>query len=138
MGIHKANIVSILALSVSACGDDGCGNRLIAVRLSPDSKLAAYHYVRDCGATTGFASVVALSNSGSFSDAQPVFVADDDHGKALLDTNGVVWTEVTWTGPRTVSIAYARDARVFENAPEALGVQLSYRATMPMVQPAVP
>lgn len=138
MRFRVAAVMTTLALSVSACGDDGCGNRLIEARQSPDNSLTAYHYVRDCGATTGFASVVAIgTRNAGISNAEPAFIADHDHGKALLDTSGVIWTQVAWTGPRSVSVAHARDARIFKKEARVAGVRLSYRTASPVVRPNV-
>jgi hypothetical protein len=49
-----------LAISVHNLLDDMCGNTVIREVLSPDHRIKAVVFQRDCGATTGFSTQVSL------------------------------------------------------------------------------
>ncbi len=69
----------VFTLCLGACGfslTGGCDDTIKAEAKSPDGKYVATCYVRDCGATTDFSTVINLrASSDKFNgEAAPVFV----------------------------------------------------------------
>ena len=89
----KAIIILPLLLLMEACAP--CSDKVVAESLSTDKALAATWFVRDCGATTEFSTMVSLHRPDiSFrDDASIVLVAK---GRGAL--------KVEWTGPRALKI----------------------------------
>jgi len=67
----------VLVLSLAAIGCDVCSDRVVREVKSPDKVLTATWYVKNCGATTDFSTVVSLHKAGSSfkDDSDIVFVA---------------------------------------------------------------
>jgi hypothetical protein len=109
-----------------------CASDVVAVARDPGSDRYAVTESRDCGATTGFATIVRVGRASQpQDDAQEVFVADD--GGA-----GAIWTNVVWTGPGHLLIARASHARVFKQLAASNGAAITYRATDPIAPRPVP
>lgn len=120
----------------SLTGD--CSDRVLETQSDLTGDLVAYRYVRNCGATTGYSTQVAIGQrGGTAKDATPIFVADDGGGGADDMDGGAVWTEMRWTKPHHLSIAYSEGARVFRNDAQANGAQIVFRATRRMTLPSV-
>lgn len=114
-----------------------CGDELVRMERDPGGALAAFHYVRDCGATTDYATTIAIGPADrGLEGATTVFVADSDHGAAEAAGRGI-WLEMRWTAPHRLSVAYAEKARVFKRVEKVDGAQVLYRATGPMQPPMV-
>src|SRR5713226_3366552 len=87
---------------------DPCGNQVGQVIPSPDGKLKAVVFERDCGATTGFSTQVSILPAGDklLNDRGNLFVADD-HGTAPS-------VGLAWTAKRQLLLRYDHRARVFK------------------------
>jgi hypothetical protein len=72
-----------------------CSNQLVRAARSPDGIVEATWYVRNCGATTDFSTMVSVHQpNGSYTDESDlVFVAK---GKYNL--------KLSWAGPRELTI----------------------------------
>ncbi len=106
-----------IALSVSGCESSMCANQVLQEIPSPDNKLKAVVFQRDCGATTGFSTQVSviksdekLSNTGG-----NVFSADTDHGKVPAGPGGGPYVNVNWIGFHDLEIIYPQQARKFQS-----------------------
>lgn len=121
----------LLLLSVAGCSTEGlCGDEIIETKPDLEGTLVAYHVVRDCGATTDFATHVLIGKRGEdIKHATRVFTADSGHGAADRAGNSI-WMEMGWTRPHHLSVAYAGKARVFLSDPQARGATITYRATV--------
>lgn len=102
-------IVQVSAAALLACLMSGCGlcsDEVASEVVSPDGVLAATWFVRNCGATTDFSSIVSVhrKSEGYRDDQDIVFVVA---GRAHL--------VITWIGPNTLSIECAdcRRADIF-------------------------
>jgi hypothetical protein len=60
----RSAAAALLCLACGACGI-GCGDEVTATAVSPDGRLTAESYVRNCGATTPYATHVVVRPSGS-------------------------------------------------------------------------
>jgi hypothetical protein len=129
--------ILLLLILLGGCSlDSGCGNRILEAKPDLEGPLIAYRYIRDCGATTDFSTNVAIGKRGENpAEAQVVFTVDADHGAADMEGNAV-WSEMHWTAPRRLSVAYSKQARVFRNDAQARGATIQYRAIeRPMLLP---
>ena len=89
---------------------DLCHNEIKCQVESPDGKLKAVVFSRDCGATASSSAQVSILNSEERlpNEGGNIFVIDDDHSDAVsLDIS------VRWIGDRKVEIRHDRSARVF-------------------------
>ena len=96
--------------------DDLCGNTVLKSLGSPDRKLKAVVFQRDCGATTGFSIQISVLNAG---DPLPneegnVFIADSGHGAAPEGPGGGPAVDILWERPRKLLIEHYSGARRFK------------------------
>lgn len=92
-----------------------------------DGALIAYRYVRDCGATTGYATHIAIGRCGEpRKQATIVFIADGDEFGSGTGGDGAR-SEMRWIAPRQLSITYSEKARLFRREPTALEARVTYR-----------
>ena len=74
-------------------------------------------FQRNCGATTGFSTQIAIVGPGE----QPSGV-----GNAFRTDDA--WAEMEWLAPDHLLIRYAEESRIYEQDDEVSGVRISYRA----------
>lgn len=133
----RSTIALVLSLLAFGCSDS-CSSTLLARHIDPASGLVAYVFVRDCGATTGYATNIAIGRLGEpQSEAQVAFTADDDHGAAQTEGRAL-WLRAAWTAPGKLSIAYAEHSRVFRKDASVVGAEIHYRESGPPNLPPVP
>ena len=123
-------IVRLAALALlGGCGLAlDCGDTVVQHASSPYGRAAAVVFTRDCGATTGFSTQVAIVGHV---DARPrdqdvVFVADDDHGAAPAPPGRGPEVRVRWTAANKLEVAYDPRARTFRQASVHGHVRIAY------------
>lgn len=130
----------LLLIPLGSCGvvdiTGGCDDELVRMERDPEGPLAAFHYIRNCGATTEYVTQIAVGPaSRGLGGATPIFVAVPD---ADTDTDGHgIWLEMHWTAPHQLSVAHAEKARVFKRVMQMDGARIRYRATARMASPMV-
>jgi len=117
-GFRNSLCLQILFAGVVASLSGGCSlcNNDEVLRVSsPDAKLEAVVFQRDCGATTGFSTQISIVAKGTSlaNGGGNLYVADTDHGKAPAANWGGPQVDVVWTDNRTVKVVTHPDARVF-------------------------
>jgi hypothetical protein len=129
-----------VALALTSCGTEPlCSSNALQVARDLGSGRYATTSVRNCGATTDYATVVSVGRASEpRSAATEVFVADSGHGAATAGSQGAIWINVVWTAPGKLSIAYASKARIFKRVSQAKGASVSFRKSDPLSLPAVP
>ncbi len=133
-------LLAPLAL-LSACGlDPACDTEVLQVARDIGSDRYAATEVRNCGATTGYATIVRVGRASEpQSEAVEVFVADSDNGTATGGMGGSIFMSVVWTAPGKLAIVHDERGRVFKRVTEAKGAQLTYRASRgPSLPPGPP
>jgi hypothetical protein len=92
-----------------------CANEVLQTGLSPDGRLKAVVFERDCGATTDFSTQVSVLPAGEKlpNDGGNVFTADCDHGAAPSGPGGGPRVDIAWTGARSLIIWHHPKARFF-------------------------
>ena len=110
---------------------DLCGNDIGKEVLSPDGKLKAVVFERDCGATTDFSTQISLIKASQplpHGSSGNVFAADSDHGNVGVDVKGILPIDLSWDDNNKLLIRYPARARVFSEVRQYKGVQLRYVA----------
>lgn len=96
-----------------------CGNQVVQEIASPDKKLKAVIFVRDCGATTAYATHVSVYPRNHK-------VASDDVGNIFwIDGGGPAESDhasVEWTSNRSLKIQYFEGCRHSETKVKQLSV----------------
>lgn len=107
-----------------------CGISVVRRVPSPDGRLEAVVFERDCGATTDFGTNLSVVKTGSTitDDGGNLLVADSDHGRAPLDSGNVIHLSVEWIGSDSLLVHYDRRSRLFQQTRGALGVSVRYVA----------
>ena len=121
------NLFLIVAMFGLAGCADLCGNQIVSRVNSPDGKLSAVLFQRDCGATTGFSTQISIVPVGqALSGAGNVFQADDDHGSATAADWGGPWADLHWISSDQLRVRYDGKSRVFETNAHVSGVDVRF------------
>jgi len=133
---NKKNSILLLVLVVlvpfvnAACLDlaSGCGNELMGEVCSPDGKLKAVVFQRDCGATTGFSTQISILSVDEKlpNEGGNIFVADSNHGAASSGRGGGPIVEVHWLNGSELLIKHDSRARVFHSEQSLGRVKIQY------------
>jgi len=105
-----------------------CENEILTELPSPDGRLIAVVFERDCGATTDFSTQVSVLPKASRLPDQGgnVFVADTNHGAVPPGPGGGPEVEVIWSDRATLMIRHRSEARVFKSERRVKGVTVVY------------
>ncbi|MGH9792758.1 MAG: hypothetical protein ACRD5W_16245 [Candidatus Acidiferrales bacterium] len=120
--------ILFLLYLASACGI--CSNDVAWESTSPDGKLKAVIFMRNCGATTDFSTQVSILESSATlpNDSGSIFIADADHGAVLVNRKGIMDVRLTWKSQHRLVISYPGRARIFEQENVVRGVAIRYEA----------
>jgi hypothetical protein len=116
------------ALFAAVCVDTGCrplcGNEILDETKSPNGKLKAVVFQRDCGATTGFSFHVSVTASDEklSSESGNVFAGDDNHGAVVA-----MYIRTKWESDRSLVIEYPTNTRIISKHDQMRGVSVSYQ-----------
>jgi len=119
-------LLSALAslLSVTSSCSSACGNNLVREVPEPGGSFKLAIFERDCGATTGFVTHIALlrkNDSLSNATVGDIFVADSNHGAASpMDVDG------HWNSKSGIVITYPSSARVYKRSDHVDDFAVSY------------
>ncbi len=108
-----------LMVFVSGC-DSMCANEVLQEIPSPDNKLKAVIFKRDCGATTGFSTQITIIKTDEKLQNKrgDVFSVDTDHDKVPSGPGGGPKIEVVWKGPRQLQVKHPQKARIYLSVKE--------------------
>ncbi|HEY8118515.1 MAG TPA: hypothetical protein VIE91_04685 [Methylophilaceae bacterium] len=107
---------------------DMCGNQVLAEYPSPNNKLKAVTFERDCGATTGFSTQVSILSSASVleNEGGNIFVADTNHGAAPAGQGGGPEVQVNWLSETRLQIQHHKLVRIHRAETKSERVQVEY------------
>ncbi|WP_156349122.1 MULTISPECIES: hypothetical protein [unclassified Sphingomonas] len=133
--MYRIGLCCRTILGLTGCDIDPlCSSQVLQIARDTGSDRYAATVLRDCGATTDYATVVQVGRAGELqSAARDVFVADS--GAASSFAGNAIWTSVVWTRPGQLSVAYATKARVFRREPTAKGAVIRYFESDPIGVP---
>ncbi len=119
MKLFTAMLSLTLILYILGC-DGMCANEVLQEIPSPDNKLKAVVFQRDCGATTGFSTQMTILKTDEKlqNTSGDVFSADTDHGKVPSGPGGGPKIEVIWIGVHQLQVKYPQKARIYLSAKE--------------------
>jgi hypothetical protein len=117
-----------LYLGFAHFDDSMCGVTVVRRTPSPNGRLEAVLFERNCGATTDFGTNLSVLKRGSQIPNDPgnLLVADSDHGRAPLEPGHVIRLSVDWLGSDSLIVRFDRRARVFRQDNHAHGVSVRY------------
>jgi hypothetical protein len=122
-------LIGLLCFSLlfSSC-DSGCANERLQSVTSPDGKLQAVIFRRDCGATTDYSTQVSIisANAELSNKSGNVFVADTDHGNAPEQEGGGPKIKVEWLDNKSLQVSCDPRSRVFLEEEKLSDVRISY------------
>ena len=95
----RFHIVLCLTLFVSGCGDELCSNTITNEYPSADGKYIATTFVRDCGATTPYITVVSMRYSDSSLEM-------NDHEDWLFTAHDKATVDVKWESNNTLLVQF--------------------------------
>lgn len=117
----------ILLASLGACSDT-CVNTEVSRLTAPNGRFDAVLFQRDCGATTGFSSQIAIVlRGGVLGVANAFYRADDDHGAARAGPWGGPAVTTHWLAADRLLVRYAEKSRIFEQGAKTSGVSITYQ-----------
>ncbi|MCF0072249.1 hypothetical protein LZD49_17345 [Dyadobacter sp. CY261] len=108
----------------------GCEDTICEILYSPDRSHKVILYTRNCGATTGFGTHIALAQSDEdIDDGTTIFVADDDHGKAEGHPGYYELIDISakWIDDDSLELSYDKNARLFTDKDAARGITIIHR-----------
>lgn len=122
--------IGVLYLFIQSLPDmsDICGNQILTQHLSPNNKLKALTFQRDCGATTSFSTQVSIlpSTDALGNEAGNIFVADTNHGAAPEGQSGGPDIQVNWLSDTHLQVRHHNLVRIHRNESEFDGVDVEY------------
>jgi len=97
-------IPAILLGLTSGC--NLCGNQEVTRKVSPDGRIDAVVFERDCGATTDFTTQISVVPKGGsvYSGAGNAFIGDSNHGATPSAKWGGPPAVIKWVANRQVVI----------------------------------
>jgi len=106
-----AGVAALLFVGCNKLFEDMCGNEVLRTVPSPDGKVKAILFKRDCGATTGYSEQLSLLPAGAIlpNEGGDTFVADSNHGAAA----GGPQVQVIWKDNDHLLITHHPKARIF-------------------------
>jgi hypothetical protein len=96
-----------------------CGSDEMHRLRSPDGRYDAVVYEFDCGATTGFATHIAIVRSG---------LSVPNHPGNVTIMDGIVKVQLQWHGRDSLTLSYDDRAEVIGKPNEVRGVRIVYQA----------
>jgi hypothetical protein len=111
-------------------GCDPCGDEVVQHEPSPYGRGTAIVYVRNCGATTDYATHVALVGhvDAGPRDRNVFFVADTNDGAAPEGPGGGPRVRVRWIDGNHLEVGYHPRARTFRKESKHGRVRITYVA----------
>jgi hypothetical protein len=111
----------------------GCGNDVVKEVTSPNGKMKAVLFERDCGATTSSTSQISLLSSGRSlpNEIGNLFVAGKDDGRAPGAPWGGPMVEVSWTDDTHLLVKYDNRASISKREESFGNINIRYEALSP-------
>ena len=130
--ISAAVTVTVIALAayfgLSIFANSMCAVSVVRRVRSPDGRLEAVVFERNCGATTDFATNLSVVKAGGTvsNDVGNLLTADSDRGRASLEPGHVIRLSIEWIRSDSLVVRYDGRARVFRRKNSAHGVTVGY------------
>ena len=130
VGLTTLCLLLAIAVSIflSRLADGLCGNSVLFEYPSPNGRLKAVIFERNCGATTGFSTQVSiLPIAGAFeNEGGNLFSADTDRHRAPSGQGGGPEVRFRWVSDTHAELQHHQFARIFSANANVKGVQVVY------------
>ncbi|MEO7097933.1 MAG: hypothetical protein ABI162_01130 [Luteolibacter sp.] len=110
-------IAAFLSLAFAGCDGVECSNEVSQDTVSPDGARRIIVFSRNCGATTGFNTQLAVLSKG---EALP-----DDGGNAFIADKG--GAKFSWKQDGGILVVFDHGTRIFKRETNVRGIQIEYR-----------
>ena len=107
---------------------DMCGNEILVELPSPNRKMKAVAFQRDCGATTNFSTQVTILSIDEVleNEGGNTFSADTNHGTAPSDHEGDPEIRLRWLSETQLQIQHHQSVRIFRSKIKIKGIDIKY------------
>ncbi|MGQ0742066.1 MAG: hypothetical protein ACT4OG_07200 [Alphaproteobacteria bacterium] len=135
---RSTNILIGLSVTLAVAGvlafgfSKMCGTELVKSVASPDNKLKAVMFERDCGATTDFSTQVSILEADDEVPNSPgnTFIAEGARDLPRAAWGGP-WAEISWRAANSLEVKYDRNATVFKRNETVGSVTIIYVPSSP-------
>ena len=122
-------IAFVACIGISGCGES-CGYAILSETKSPDGRLKAVAFQKDCGTDFDLTTEVSILSSQDRSLGRGnLFIARDGRRGVLADEKAPTDIKVTWNSNSSLTISYSKDSQVLLRKPGAAGVAVKYSLT---------
>jgi hypothetical protein len=125
--------------ALAACQPPNCVNTVVGRETSPDGKLDAVMFVRNCEEVDeDFDTQISLVPAGETPlGIGNIYIADTNMGKAATAEWLGPWTTTEWRDENLLLIRYAKHTRIFTLIEYTQGIQIIYeeRVDLPQSRP---
>lgn len=107
-----------------------CGNQIVSETYSPNKKYKAVIFVRDCGATTGYSTQVAIfEHDSQLSNSMwgNVLIASDDYYGEHSNDFGGLDVRAIWKDNQNVTLIFDHKADVDIKETELDGITIKHQ-----------
>jgi len=120
-------LVGAAFAAMSGCSPP-CGNELVSAQSSPDGRIKAVVFTRDCGATVRTDTSVSVlpANADLPKGLANALVVRDDPDHPIARTFSAIEVRLNWTSSRRLSVSFPRAAVVGRRAVNVNGVVIDY------------
>lgn len=107
---------------------DLCGNAVLAEYPSPNGRLKAVVFERDCGATTDFSTQISILPSAYTleNEGGNIYAADTNHGAAPAGQGGGPEVWVNWLSDAELQVRYHKFVRINHTKIKIEGVTVKF------------
>jgi hypothetical protein len=129
--LYALLIITIVLGSVYACMDyffgGMCGNQIVEEIPSPNKKLKAIIFTRDCGATTGFSTQLSILEIDDELENETgnTFILSDKAKGPVFD-NGGSKIKVIWVNDNSLTVYFDRRTDVGKQEEEVEDIEVTY------------
>jgi hypothetical protein len=116
--------------SMVGCSSALCRNDVMSEARSPNGRLKAVVFRRDCGATTWWVTGVSILSAtqtlSNGSIGNVIALDDDEKSRKPISHDGLIEVHLTWRSDRLLNVSYPRDAVDFHAVSHVGTVQIEY------------
>ena len=107
---------------------DMCGNEIVEEIKSPDKRLKAIIFIRDCGATTGYSTQLSIIEDEDKLEngAGNTLILSDKFGDGLSFDNGGAKVKAVWTSENSMTIYFDNKIEFTKQEEEIEGIKITY------------
>lgn len=128
--IAGIGVLFAAVLWIVLSGFDPCGNRVLAEHVSPSGRHRAIVFIRDCGATTGFATHVSVIDATGSPPEEGGNIFTIDQGLSVADAEQKLGPQIAvhWIDNTRLAVAHNGTGRVIRSLRAMGHVTIDYES----------